>query len=165
MTKALPKTNRTCTVASRLDHDVVLHVDAMQNVRVTGQFGSVVEEQYSPGTGDKAVMIFGKQRPRGEVPEGYKVPEMMNGCALTRGVDAELWDAWKEQVLKGPGIGDAIRNGLLSAYGDEPSLRDGTKDQKDVLSGLGPLDPKNDPRLPKPLNSSVGRIEIADRTA
>src|SRR6266702_724272 len=113
MSQKITKATRTVSVASRLDHDVIIHVDQKKPVRVTGQYGSTTEDIYTPGHG---AIIFGKQRPRGEIPEGYTLPEQINGCAITRNVDAELWEAWVKQVLEGPGIGDAVRNGTLSAY-------------------------------------------------
>lgn len=162
MSQKITKSARTVSIASRLEHDIIIHLDIPREQVETGQFGSKVITANHPDE-NNSVMISGKQRPRGEIPENYRLPEMINGCAITRNVPAELWEKWRDEVLKGPGIGDAIRNGVISVYVDDASLRDGAKDHKDVLSGLEPINPTQDHRVPKPISTQIGRITPDDR--
>lgn len=168
MSQKIPKSAATVSIASRLDHDIIIHLDELREEIETGQFGQKTVKAHHPIDSTR-VIIYGKQRPRGEPPEGYTLPETINGCAITRGVDAETWEKWVKQVSTGPGIGDALKpsaDGLpprLSVYVDDASLRDGAKEHRTARSGLEPINPADDPRMPKQTDRNIGRITPDDR--
>lgn len=107
----------------------------------------------------KTVLIEGCGYPSGTPPKGYpERPHMVGGYALTYGVDKEFWDAWLKQNVES----SFVISGQIFAHGQPESIRSNAKENKDVRSGLEPLQPDNDPRMPKAMNSNITKVETAD---
>lgn len=95
------------------------------------------------------VRIEGTAYPRGTQPEGFRdPPQKIDGYALTPGVDAEWWEEWAEQNKDSP----FIKNGLIFAVRSVNDVRSRARQEFSKLrSGLDPMRPDDDPRLPKPM--------------
>jgi len=107
----------------------------------------------------KIVRVHGTAYPRGTPPIGFPAkPQMLNGYALTPNVDKEFWDQWLSQNAKAP----MVVNGLIAAYESVDALRGKTKDHVGQMSGLEPMRPDNDPRLPAPMIKGVAAVQTED---
>ena len=110
-------------------------------------------------TGD-VVRVRGTAYPAGTAPEGYPAkPPMSGGYALTHGVDKDFWEAWVRQHAKAP----YVLSGMIMAYEKPDSIAGATRERAGELSGLEPLDPKGDQRVPRSTNVSVSSIAPDDR--
>jgi hypothetical protein len=105
-------------------------------------------------------VINGTAYPNGTVPEGFPPrPEMVAGYALTHGVDAYLYDAWAIENKDT----DMLRNKLVFAFEKLDSTKGMAKDCKDLDSGLGPLVPDTDRRMPKKMiGAQTTRLSQSD---
>lgn len=85
-------------------------------------------------------------------PKGFpqRVPTV-GGYALTQGIPADFWEQWLEQNADT----DMVKNKLIFAYASLVDVRDEAREYAHVLSGLEPLVPDNDPRVPKPLDATA----------
>jgi hypothetical protein len=107
------------------------------------------------------VTINGTAYPQGgTVPEGFPSrPEMVAGYALTHGVDADLYAAWAIENKDT----DMLRNKLIFAFEKLDSTKGMAKDGKDLDSGLGPLVPDTDRRMPKKMiGAQTTRLSQSD---
>jgi len=92
------------------------------------------------------VRIRGTSYPRGTPPIGFpERPAMINGYALTPGVDKDFWTKWLEQNARAP----YVLSGMIMAFENVDAMKGKTRDVTD-LSGLEPVKPDNDPRMPLP---------------
>lgn len=67
------------------------------------------------------------------------------GYALTPGIPADFWDVWVEQNKNSM----LFKNKLVFAAARQMDVRSMVKENKDVRSGMEPLNPDNDPRVNK----------------
>ena len=117
-------------------------------------------------TGD-VVRIRGTAYPRGTPPEGFMRPPMMiNGYAVTPNVSKEWWEKWKAQRARDP----MVINNMIVAFDTADAAKGVTKDYVGELSGLEPVNPISDARMPKPtikgvevLTTEEGRRESVAR--
>jgi len=70
------------------------------------------------------------------------IPAAPGGYALTPGIDAEFWAQWLEQNRET----DLVKNRIVYAHDTTDAVMGEMRDNKDVRSGLEPLDPANLPR-------------------
>lgn len=107
----------------------------------------------------EVVRIRGTAYPRGTPPEGFpERPKMVDGAALTLGVDKEWWDAWVEQNRLNP----IVKNRMIFAHESEASVASEARELKDQLSGFDPVNPLGDARMPKSTNAAVSNIETEE---
>ncbi len=105
------------------------------------------------------VHIRGTSYPRGTPPVGFpEKPQIINGYALTKNVDKDFWDKWYEQNKKAP----YVVSGMIMAHETIDAVRGSTSDHNGHMSGLEPMRPDNDPRVPRPTNSAITGIETED---
>lgn len=96
------------------------------------------------------VTIHGTAYPNGQVPDGMPDrPQMAHGAALTYGVDKDFFDRWLEQNKTSP----IVVNRLVFAHEKSDSVKARAREVRDFDSGLGPLNPENDRRMPRKLQS------------
>ena len=108
----------------------------------------------------RIVRIRGTAYPRGTPPEGYpERPEMVGGFALTRNVDKDFWDEWEKQNSRSP----FVQNKMIFAYESNDAVVGQAKELAETLSGLEPLNPKKDSRMPKPTNTGITEIQEGRR--
>ena len=111
----------------------------------------------------QVVRLRGTAYPRGQAPEGFpERPIIVDGAALTFNVDKAFWEEWADQNKLHP----LVQNRMIFAHTDLGSVRAIAKEMKDQSSGMDPLNPKNDPRMPKSTRNEVTNIETeSERTA
>jgi hypothetical protein len=134
----------TVTVASKLPFRLELQccVKRTQQRRFQGEVWT--EEVYFKD--GPIVTINGTAYPNGQVPEGYRPrPKTVGGYALTPNVPKDLFDAWlaenKDSAM--------IKNRLVFGYEQKDAVDGRARENTDVDSGLGPLIPDSDRRMPK----------------
>ena len=106
----------------------------------------------------KMVRIRGTSYPRGTPPEGFiDRPTIINGYALTPGVDKDFWEEWKAQNAKAP----FVVNGAIVAHETMDGLKGSTKDREKELTGLEPVSRTGDSRMPAPSVKGVENLTDA----
>lgn len=147
------RTGETVTVASKMPNGIVMRGfrEKTRTVQVLGG-GQRDERFYEPD--GREVTILGASRPVG----GDFKTRVVAGMALTQNVPKDLWDQWHRANKDA----DMVRNGLIFAFASTAEAADAAKDARKVRSGLEPLDPKGDPRRPRPLSANVGQITTRD---
>lgn len=92
------------------------------------------------------VQLRGTAYPRGTPPKGFPAPpEIIGGAALTRGVDKDWFDEWLKQNRLNP----IVINKMIFAAETDDAVRSQAAELAEFLSGLDPIDPKKDSRMPK----------------
>ena len=105
------------------------------------------------------VRVRGTAYPRGTPPEGFPAkPEMVGGYALTHGIDKDFWDEWVKQHKDAP----YVKSGMIMAYESVDAAKGFSRERAKELSGLEPLDPKGDGRVPRSTHNGVSSVEIED---
>lgn len=106
------------------------------------------------------VRIRGTAYPRGTPPEGFPpAPLIIGGAAMNPGIDKDFWDQWAEQNRLNP----LVMNGMIFAHESESYLHGKAREEQDNLSGLEPLNPRDDPRNLKSTRADLGDVEPDDR--
>lgn len=97
----------------------------------------------------------------GGIPDGYVMPKIESGVALTSGIPRVFFEKWLHQNEQA----DFVVNGMIYAFGEPRNVKAKARETEKQLSGMEPLsravDDKGrltDRRIPKPLTSSVGRV-------
>lgn len=107
----------------------------------------------------KIVTIRGTAYPSGTPPLGFpEKPEMRNGYAITHGVDADFFEEWMSQNALAP----YVLSGMVCGFERIDDLIGFTEERKDVLSGLQPVLPDKDKRLPRSMRPEVTKPETED---
>lgn len=120
-----------------------------RTVKIPERVGAVVE-------------LRGTSYPRGTVPDGFPPPPMIvEGAALNFGIDADWFDEWLEQNKQNP----IVMNKMVFAHEKQDWIISKAKELKDLKSGLDPVNPKGDPRMPKSNRGEISDIERGDRKA
>ena len=110
----------------------------------------------------KVVRLRGTAYPRGPVPDGFpEKPVMVGGAALNFGVDREFWEAWVRQNKLNP----LVLNRMIFAHGSEDHVRGEARELAGQLSGLDPINPKGDVRMPRSTRSDLSNIETEESRA
>lgn len=108
------------------------------------------------------VRLRGTAYPRGTPPEGFpEKPTIVGGAALNRGIDKDWFDAWLEQNKRNP----LVMSRMIFAHENEDHVRGEAKDLSSFLSGLEPVNPKKDVRMPKSTNAAVSEVETEESRA
>lgn len=106
------------------------------------------------------VRIRGTAYPRGTPPEGFPPPPMIvGGAAMNPGIDKDFWNAWVKLNERNP----LVMNGMLFAHENEAQVMGRAREEKANLSGLEPLNPKDDARNLKSTRADVEDIKPDDR--
>lgn len=154
------KSAKTVVVGSRLPFTLELQLCKPMKTQVQGRFGPS-EETIHVKHGSK-VFIHGNTLPQGGIPKGYKTPpQIVGNAALTPGVDAEFFAEWMRQHKDT----EFVQNGLVFAHAGVEGAEGIALDDRAVASGLDPINPDGDDRLPRPIDTSISVIARAERTA
>lgn len=150
-------------VGSKLPQNLEIQLCTTRHARETGQFGSV-DSVVHVKTGE-IHLLRGTAYPSDKPPKGFpKRPDMIeddNGGYAMSKIPAEFMARWMEENKDT----DMVRNRVIIVKDDVDSLIDAAKDQIDVSSGLGPMNPDGDPRAPKPTSTSVQGVKPEQRPA
>lgn len=94
----------------------------------------------------EVVRLRGTSYPRGTPPKGFPPPpEIVNGAALNRGIDKDWFDEWLRQHAKDP----IVINKFVFAHATDDGIRAESAELSKFLSGLEPINPAGDARIPK----------------
>jgi len=105
------------------------------------------------------VIVRGPSYPVGTVPPGMPPkPQIVGGYALTFGVNADFFEEWMAQNAQNP----IVVNKMIFAHAKADATRSEARENRTRLSGLEPLVPDNDPRIPRPITTGVTAVETAD---
>lgn len=85
--------------------------------------------------------------------------QIIGGYGLTPNIPREFYDKWEEQNASAA----YVKNALVFAYERMENCVSAAKDHKEVLSGMQPLTPNTDSRLPKSGRGEVGKLETAEK--
>lgn len=137
----------------------IQHTKIVEKFEQNMQGGRNVREAERVGN---VVRLRGTAYPRGTPPKGFPPPpEMMNGAALTRGVDKDWFDEWLLQNKLNP----VVQNKMVFAAETDDALRGESAELSKFLSGLEPIDPTSkDPRIPNSTRGEVENITAGTRT-
>jgi hypothetical protein len=159
-TPPAPKAAKFVIVCSKLPHDLELQLQKLETAEVPGRHGPV--PQTSARRFGPIYIARGTAYPAGQVPEGYpNRPDKANGYACTYNIPVDFWREWVAQNAET----EMVANRVIYAEEDLDAACEVAKENTDVDSGLGPLNPKGDRRDPKPINGAVSKIQPADRQA
>lgn len=123
------------------------------------QGGRTVKEATRIG---KIVRLRGTSYPRGTPPAGYPGrPEIIDGAALTHGVDKDWFDEWLVQNKLNP----IVMNKMVFAHETMDGVRGEAADLSKFLSGLEPIDPARDHRITKSSRSEVTDVQPGTKVA
>lgn len=110
----------------------------------------------------RVVRLRGTAYPRGTVPDGFpEKPVMVGGAALNFGIDRDFWEAWVHQNKLNP----LVMNGMIFASASEDAVRGEARERTGELSGLDPINPKGDARMPKSTRGDLSNIETEESRA
>lgn len=143
------------TVACKMPNGLLLRVFAMETHSEPVMGGGVREAKSARQIGG-TVKLNGNAVPFGKRPDH----PIVAGYALTHGIDKEFFDKWLEQNRDS----DIVKNSLVFAYDKGDSVRDAAKEHAKARSGLEPIEPDTDPRLPKG-NRNLSGPQTAERQA
>ncbi len=87
------------------------------------------------------VRLYGHNVPFGATPNYQRI----GGYALTRNVSRDFMDAWIAQNKDS----DLVVNGMVFINPTDADARDEAKEKRDIKSGLEPLKPDGDKRVPR----------------
>jgi hypothetical protein len=108
------------------------------------------------------VRIRGTAYPRGTPPEGFPdKPMIVDGAALTFGVDEHFWNEWKKQNHLNP----LVVNSMVFAHVNIDYVKGVAQEHSAEKSGLDPVNPKGDKRMPRSTRSDVSNIETEETRA
>ena len=111
---------------------------------------------------DNTVRLRGTADPRGTVPDGFPDrPLIVGGAAMNPGIDKDWFDHWLDQNKKNP----LVMNRIIFAHTSLDHVKGEAKELAGVSSGMDPINPKGDPRMPKSTNAAVSNIETEESRA
>ena len=111
---------------------------------------------------DNTVRLRGTAYPRGTVPDGFPDrPLIVGGAAMNPGIDKDWFDHWLDQNKKNP----LVMNRIIFAHTSLDHVKGEAKELAGVSSGMDPINPKGDPRMPKSTNAAVSNIETEESRA
>lgn len=146
----------TVTVACNLPHGLVLRTFAPSKINVPMLGGGLreMEEHHEAGR----ITINGNAIPALRDPMKEYPALTPNGYALTHGVDAELWASWLNANKNSP----VVVNKCIFAV--EKDAVGEARRAGEAKSGLEPLTPDRDPRMPRG-NANVRGVTAGSRAA
>ena len=134
-----------------------LQLEAQREHVETGKYGSKTTTIWEK-VGDP-VRIRGTAYPAAQAPEGFPDrPEKMFGFALNRNISKAFWDKFVEQKAEWP----PIKNGFIFAFKRIEDVKARASENRGLLSGLEPMNPKDDARNPKPLMGSISKLTVEE---
>jgi len=147
-------TNKEALSTSRAAKTVTVYCKHPNGV-VLQLYQMVEQQQAKPGGYEtvkvaqklgEPVRVNGNRVPLDEKGQPREIDYLIiGGYALTAGVDAEFFQRWLEQNKHHP----MVKNGLIGAHFTEEGARKEAKERQKTLSGLEPLVPDKDPRIPR----------------
>jgi hypothetical protein len=152
------RSGETVTVACKVANGVILRIFRPETISLPGPNGLREEVRYIPITDDLGdevqYVVAGPALPYGMAPRS----DMAGGYALTHNVPKDFWDLWVEQNK----LSDLVKKQQVFAAPKSDHAAGRAKELKSLRSGLEPIVPNSDPRIPKPKVKGVGDLVTAD---
>lgn len=121
------------------------------------QGGRMIKEGSRTGS---VVRLRGTSYPRGTPPAGFpERPEIVGGAAMNPGIDKDWFDEWLKQNRLNP----LVVNRMIFAAETYDGARGAAKDLSSFLSGLEPVNPARDSRIPRSTREEVSDVETEDQ--
>ena len=147
----------TVSVACKIPNGLVLQLfEMIEDYEPVMGGGSRKIKKAKPIDG-ATFTVRGPASPNGQAPRGYLRPAVAGGYAITPNVPADLWDKWLEQNRSAP----YVRNGMIFATDRRDETIKEAKGNRDVMSGLEPVNPAGDKRIAKPRVQGVDMVTTA----
>ena len=129
--KTEKRSAETVTVACKLPHGIIMHLDEMVDVIEQRPSGSVVVKM--------ANRLPQEYKLNGAAHYQNKLPEhtIVGNYGLTFGIPKDFWDEWLKQNEKA----EYVKNGLIFAATSERNATAEAKEKKDIVTGFERLDP------------------------
>jgi len=128
------------TVACKMPNGMILRIfEAVNDTELVMGGGSRKVVRHVPV--GKPVLVHGSAHKKGDTPD-YRI---VAGYALTEGVPADFWETWLAQNVQA----EYVTSHVIFAYEKADDVVAASKDHESVVSGLHPLVPNNDARIPK----------------
>ncbi|TXH35298.1 MAG: hypothetical protein E6Q98_16025 [Rhodospirillaceae bacterium] len=143
----------TVTVACKIPNGLILRVFDMVDHDVPVMGGGTKTTKKAVQRGGM-VKVNGPATPFGQAPRS----QIVGGYALTHNVPAEFFKDWLKQNAEH----DAVKNGLIFGHEKFDAVHGRAEDGKKVVSGMHPLIPDKDPRIPRGPNPNVSAPSTAD---
>lgn len=136
---------------------IELQCEKMTKVQQMGRNGQ--EEVFVYVKHGPIVRIRGTAYPAAQPPEGFiDRPEKLFGYAITRNVSSKFWDDFSKQKADWP----PLASGAIFAYRKNEDVKARASEMRGLLTGFEPMDPKGDPRNPKPMNGALTPLTIEE---
>jgi len=136
---------------------VELQLERSREITEEGKFGSktvTIWEKIG-----NVVRIRGTAYPAAQAPEGFPDrPEKIFGFAINRNVSKAFWDKFAEQKKDWP----PLKNGFIFAFRKMEDVKARASEARAMLSGFEPMNPKGDPRSPKPLMGAISQLTVEE---
>ena len=146
----------TVTVACKVPNGLILRLFNMAEHDEPVMGGGTKTVKKAVQTGEQ-VTVAGPATPFGVAPR-YPI---IGGYAMTPNVDADFFTAW----LKQNADHDVVKKKLIFASEKVDSVAAKANDHESVLSGLQPLVPDDDKRIPRSSNPSLSPVKTMDTKA
>jgi hypothetical protein len=133
---------------------MILRLFAMkptQELVMGGGYRDVMRAELMPGA---RIRVNGPATPWGKIPTW----RIEGSYALTENVDRNFWAEWVKQNDQH----SAVTNEVIFAENDMASAVARCRENAARRSGLQPMDPDKDPRVPKPLNPNLTQVETEE---
>lgn len=147
------RSGQTVTVACKLPNGMILQHWKMQTFHDPVLGGGHREVQRSVEDG-APIKVHGPAVPFGLVPKFL----IVGGYALTTGVSKDFWDKWLHQNRNH----DSVVNRCIFAMPTMDAAQGQADDLTDVQSGLQPIVPDKDKRVPRTSNPALTTVATAD---
>lgn len=154
-TASIPESGRI-TVACKLPHGLQLQLYDMEEGSEPVMGGGTKTVKRAVALGD-SVKLNGVAVPFGKMPN-YMI---VGGYALTPNVDAQFFRRWMNDNQDSP----IVKNKLILVHEDQVNVTDAAKDHDSVRSGLEPITPDKDPRIPRAVNPNLSAITTEQKAA
>lgn len=136
------RTGSTVTVGLKLPNGLVLQLQEKVKVSYPVLGGGMREvEESRPMPDQQTYTLHGNRAPFGVQPRCLIVA----GYAMTPGIPKDFWDMWLSQNSKL----DIVKGGFIMAHASQDHVSGYAKEHRGERSGLEPITPGKDPRIPK----------------
>lgn len=145
------------TVYCNLPHGLRIHADRMTETREVVMGGGYRDVKVAEKIEGSDTLINGTAVPRDAAGQAMRTPPIMVGqYAVTRGVDADVWNSWHTANKQSP----MVRNRCIFAYpeGQESKGEGEAAENAKRRTGMEAFAQEGDPRAPRPASGNMSRV-------
>jgi len=148
------KSGETVSVGCKLPNGLILRLQELVEIDYPIMGGGVkTVKEWRPHPTAPTFTVFGN---RAKGAEGEEPPCLVvGGYAITPNIPKDFWDEWVKQNKDL----EPVKQNLIFAHEKADNVRGISRDQKALVTGLEPIRPGKDPRIPKRRNPESGKVE------